>query len=167
VARQSTVAQLTYQCEDEDEGEDERLALGANISLFQVRYNMAEESQRMAKVQDLLGRALAVPGVRAVALVGREGLRIETAGRGAEGLFEALGALGASALNVADALGQEIGQGLLISVITEYERGLVSITPYGEYAAVVTLIENAASLGGLRQILRAIEPEVLRALDQS
>lgn len=121
----------------------------------------------MAKLQDLLGRALAVPGVRAVTLVGREGLLIAAAGRGTERLFEALGALGASALNTADALGQEIGQGLLVGQIMEYERGLVSITPYGEYAAVVTLAENAASLGGLRQILRAIEPDVLLTLDQS
>jgi predicted regulator of Ras-like GTPase activity (Roadblock/LC7/MglB family) len=120
----------------------------------------------MAKVQESLGRALAVPGVRAIALVGREGLIIESAGRGTERLFEALGALGASALSVADAMGQEIGQGLLISSIMEYERGLVSIYPYGEYAAVVALAENAASLGGLRQVLRVIEPEVLRALDQ-
>jgi len=120
----------------------------------------------MAKLQDLLGRALAVPGVRASALVGREGLLIASAGRGTERLFEALGALGASALNVADALGQEIGQGLLISTILEYERGLVSVTPYGEFAAVVTLAENAASLGGLRQVLRAIEQEVLVTLEQ-
>ena len=68
----------------------------------------------MAKLNDLLGRALAVPGVRAVALVGREGLLIASVGRGTERLFEALGALGANALNLADALGQEIGQGLVV-----------------------------------------------------
>ena len=76
----------------------------------------------MAKLNDLLGRALAVPGVRAVALVGREGLLIASAGRGTERLFEALGALGANALNLADALGQEIGQGLVVGAILEYER---------------------------------------------
>jgi predicted regulator of Ras-like GTPase activity (Roadblock/LC7/MglB family) len=121
----------------------------------------------MAKLNDLLGRALAVPGVRAVALVGREGLLIASAGRGTERLFEALGALGANALNLTDALGQEIGQGLVIGAILEYERGMVSVTPYGEYAAVVTFVESAASLGGLRQVLRAIEQDVLMTLDQS
>jgi predicted regulator of Ras-like GTPase activity (Roadblock/LC7/MglB family) len=121
----------------------------------------------MAKLNDLLGRALAVPGVRAVALVGREGLLIASAGRGTERLFEALGALGANALNLADALGQEIGQGLVIGAILEYERGMVSVTPYGEYAAAVTFVESAASLGGLRQVLRAIEQDVLLTLDQS
>jgi predicted regulator of Ras-like GTPase activity (Roadblock/LC7/MglB family) len=95
----------------------------------------------MAKLNDLLGRALAVPGVRAVTLAGREGLLIASAGRGTERLFEALAALGANALNLADALGQEIGQGLVIGVILEYERGMVSVTPYGEYAAVVTFVE--------------------------
>ena len=121
----------------------------------------------MAKLHDLLGRALAVPGVRAVALAGREGLLIATAGRGTERLFEALGALGANALNLADALGQEIGQGLIVGAIMEYERGLVAVTPYSEYAAVVAFVESAASLGGLRQILRTIEQEVLLTLDQS
>jgi predicted regulator of Ras-like GTPase activity (Roadblock/LC7/MglB family) len=120
----------------------------------------------MAKLQDLLARTLAVPGVRAVTLVGREGLLIASAGRGTERLFESLGALGANALNLADALGQEIGQGLVIGVIMEYERGLVSVMPYGEYAAVATFVESAASLGGLRQVLRAIEPDLLLTLDQ-
>src|SRR5262249_24246120 len=121
----------------------------------------------MAKLHDLLGRALTVPGVRAVALVGREGLLIASAGRGTERLFESLGALGASALNLADALGQEIGQGLVVGAILEYEQGLVSVAPCGEYAAVATFVENAASLGGLRQVLRAIEPDVLLTLDQA
>ena len=120
----------------------------------------------MAKLQDLLGRTLAVPGVRAVTLVGREGLLIASSGRGTERLFEALGALGASALTVADALGQEIGQGLVIGAILEYERGLVAVTPCGEYAAVASFVESAASLGGLRQILRAIEHDLLLTLDQ-
>ena len=96
----------------------------------------------MAKLHDLLGRALAVPGVRAVALTGREGLLIASAGRGTERLFEALGALGANALNLADALGQEIGQGLVVGTILEYEQGLVSVTPFGEYAAAVTFVES-------------------------
>lgn len=120
----------------------------------------------MAKLQDELGRALAVPGVRAVALTGREGLLIASAGRGTERLFEALGALGANALNVAEALGQEIGQGLVVGTIMEFERGLIAVTPYGEYAAVVTLLESAASLGGLRQVLRAIEQDILVTLEQ-
>jgi predicted regulator of Ras-like GTPase activity (Roadblock/LC7/MglB family) len=120
----------------------------------------------MAKLHDLLGRTLAVPGVRAVALVGREGLLIASAGRGTERLFEALGALGANALNLADALGQEIGQGLVVGTILEYERGLVAVTPFGEYAAMAAFVESAASLGGLRQILRSIEQDVLLTLDQ-
>ncbi len=120
----------------------------------------------MAKLQDELGRALAVPGVRAVALTGREGLLIASAGRGTERLFEALGALGANALNVAEALGQEIGQGLVVGTIMEFERGLIAVTPYGEYAAIVTLLESAASLGGLRQVLRAIEQDILVTLEQ-
>ena len=65
----------------------------------------------MASLRDMLGRVLAVPGVQATVLVGREGLPIELAGRGDPRFFEALGALGASALGTAEALGQRTGPG--------------------------------------------------------
>jgi predicted regulator of Ras-like GTPase activity (Roadblock/LC7/MglB family) len=119
----------------------------------------------MASLREQLSRMLAVPGVRAVALTGREGLPIEAAGRGDARLFDALAALGASALATAEALGQELTAGMAFGAILEYERALVSVEPLGEYAAVVTLAENAASLGRIRQTLQASRDELLRALD--
>jgi predicted regulator of Ras-like GTPase activity (Roadblock/LC7/MglB family) len=119
----------------------------------------------MANVREVLSRLLAVPGVRAAVLVGREGLLIEAAGRGDAHVFEALGALGASALSTAEALGQEISPGATVGTLLEYERALVSADALGEYAAVVTLAENAASLGRIRQTLRASRDDFLRALD--
>ena len=54
----------------------------------------------MASLRDVLGRVLTVPGVQASVLVGREGLPIELVGRGDPRFLEALGALGASALEI-------------------------------------------------------------------
>jgi len=56
----------------------------------------------MPSLRDTLGRLLAIPGVRASVLVGRDGLPIETAGRGDERFLELLGALGASALGTTE-----------------------------------------------------------------
>ncbi len=55
----------------------------------------------MASLREALSRLLAIPGVRASALAGREGLPIEAVGRGDARLFDTLAALGASALSTA------------------------------------------------------------------
>lgn len=119
----------------------------------------------MPAVRDQLAHVLALPGVRAVVLAGREGLTIDAAGQGETRLFDALGALGASALGTSAALGQELGGGAVVGVILEYEAGLVAVDPIGPYAALVTLAESAASLGRLRHALATVRGEMLRALD--
>ena len=85
----------------------------------------------MASLRDVLGRVLTVPGVQATILVGREGLPIELAGRGDPRFLEALGALGASALGTAEALGRELGQGVTVGAICEYDHARVTVEPLG------------------------------------
>src|SRR6185312_7010385 len=94
-----------------------------------------------------------------------EGLPIESAGRGDPRFLEALGAFGASVLGTSEALGRELGQGLTIGAICEYDHALVTVEPLGDYAAVVTLAESAASLGRVRHTVRASSDELLRLLD--
>jgi len=119
----------------------------------------------MSNLGDTLARLLAVPGVRATVVVGREGLPIEARGRGDQRFFDALGALGASALGTAEALGREVGQGATVGALLEYDDALVSVDPLGAFALVVTLADSAASLGRVRHTLRASQDELLRALD--
>lgn len=119
----------------------------------------------MPSLRDHLARILAVPGVRAVVVVGRDGLMVDAAGRGDQHLFEALGALGASALGTTEALGQELGSGATVGTLLEFEGALVTADPLGEYAAVVTLAENAASLGRVRHTLHTTRSDLLSALD--
>lgn len=121
----------------------------------------------MASVRDVMQRVLTVPGVQATVLVGREGLPIAAVGRGDDRLFEALGALGASAMGTTEALGTEVGQGAAVGAVLEYERALVSVDPLGQYAVAVTLAENANSLGRVRHTLRSSRDELLRALELS
>ncbi len=119
----------------------------------------------MASLREALSRLLVIPGVRAAALAGREGLLIETAGRADRRLFEALAALGASIASSADALGQEVNTGANVATILEYDGAIVSIDPAGEFAIVITLAENAASLGRIRHTLASSQDELLRLLD--
>lgn len=119
----------------------------------------------MPSIRDMLGRLLAIPGVHATVLVGRDGLPLETAGHGDARFLETLGALGASALGTTEALAQELASGRAVGAILEYDGALVSVDPLGEAAAVVTLAENAASLGTIRQLVRGSRDEILRQLD--
>jgi len=119
----------------------------------------------MPSVRDALASLLAIPGVRATVLVGRDGLSIEATGRGDERFLDMLGAMGASALGTTEALAAELGQGRTVGAILEFESALVSVDPLGEFAAVVTLAENAASLGRIRQAVRSSRDELLRILD--
>lgn len=119
----------------------------------------------MPSPRELLSRLIEIPGVRAAVLVGREGLLIESVGRADDRTREALGALGASALSVTESLGAELGAGPTVATILEYEDALVSVDPLGEFATVVTLAENAASLGRIRHTLQSQQAELLRLLD--
>ncbi len=119
----------------------------------------------MANIRDMLGRFLSIPGVRSAVLVGRDGLPIETAGRGEVRFLEALGAMGASALGTAEALGADLGHGPTVAAMLEFEDAFVSVDPLGAYAAVVTLAETAASLGAVRRAVRGSRDELMRQLD--
>ena len=119
----------------------------------------------MPSLHDALARFLAIPGVRTAVLVGRDGLPIEAAGRGDARFHDALGALGASALGTTEALGHELAQGHTVGVIMEYGDALASVDALGDFAAIVTLAENAASLGRVRATVRGSRDEILRILD--
>lgn len=119
----------------------------------------------MASLHDQLKPFLAIQGVRAAVLVGRDGLPIAADGRGDPRMYEALGALGASALGTTEALAQELSIGPTVGALLEYEASLVTVDPLGEYAALVTLCDNAGSLGRVRQALHTARAALLGALD--
>ena len=124
----------------------------------------------MVDLKQTLSRFLAIPGVRLALLVGRDGLMIEGLARdGKDGKedMEAVGAMMTSSLNSAEALGQEIARGNVVGVLHEYEHGLISVDPLGEYALVVTLFDNAASIGRVRHMVKTSRSEILEALDIS
>jgi len=121
----------------------------------------------MVDLKQTLSRFLSIPGVRLAVLVGRDGLMIEGLTRDGKEDMEAVGAMMTSSLNSAEALGQEIARGNVVGVLNEYEHGLVSVDPMGDFALMVTLFDNAASIGRVRHLVKTSRIEILEALDIS
>jgi uncharacterized protein len=119
----------------------------------------------MVDLKQTLSRFLSIPGVRLAVLVGRDGLMIEGLTRDGKEDMEAVGAMMTSGLNTAEALGQEIARGNVVGVLNEYEHGLVSIDPMGDFALMVTMFDNATSIGRVRHMVKTSRIEILEALD--
>src|ERR1700687_501151 len=116
----------------------------------------------MVDLKQTLSRFLSIPGVRQAILVGRDGLLIEGLTRDGKEDMEAVGAIMTTGLNTAEALGQEISRGSVVGAVMEYEHGLVSVDPLGDFALVVTLFDNASSIGRVRHMVKACRNEILQ-----
>jgi predicted regulator of Ras-like GTPase activity (Roadblock/LC7/MglB family) len=121
--------------------------------------------EKMVDLKQTLSRFLAIPGVRLAVLVGRDGLLIEGLTRDGKEDMEAVGAIMTTGLNTAEALGQEISRGSVVGALMEYEHGLVSVDPLGEFALVVTVFDSASSIGRVRHMVKTSRNEILEALD--
>ena len=119
----------------------------------------------MVDLKQTLSRFLAIPGVRQAILVGRDGLLIEGLTRDGKDDMEAIGAIMSTGLSTADALGQEISRGSVVGVLMEFENGLVSVDPLGDFALVVTLSDNASNIARIRHVVKASRNDILEALD--
>ena len=119
----------------------------------------------MTDLKQMLSRFLSIPGVRQAILVGRDGLMIEGLTRDGKDDMEAVGAMMTTGLSTAEALGQEIARGSVVGVLMEYEHGLVSVDPLGDFALMVTLSDNASTLARVRHLVKASRGEILEALD--
>jgi uncharacterized protein len=119
----------------------------------------------MVDLKQTLSRFLSIPGVWQAILVGRDGLMIEGLTRDGKDDMEAVGAIMTTGLSTAEALGQEISRGSVIGVLMEYENGLVSVDPLGDFALLVTLSENASNIARVRHLAKTSRNEILEALD--
>ncbi|TMC61211.1 MAG: roadblock/LC7 domain-containing protein [Chloroflexota bacterium] len=119
----------------------------------------------MVDLKQTLSRFLSIPGVWQAILVGRDGLMIEGLTRDGKDDMEAVGAIMTTGLSTAEALGQEISRGSVVGVLMEYENGLVSVDPLGDFALLVTLSENASNIARVRHLAKTSRNEILEALD--
>jgi len=130
-----------------------------------IWYSPSTEEERMVDLKQTLSRFLSIPGVWQAILVGRDGLMIEGLTRDGKDDMEAVGAIMTTGLSTAEALGQEISRGSVVGVLMEYENGLVSVDPLGDFALLVTLSENASNIARVRHLVKTSRNEILEALD--
>src|SRR5213079_337804 len=116
---------------------------------------------RMVELKQTLSRFLSIPGVRQAILVGRDGLMIEGLTHDGKDDMEAVGAIMTTGLSTAEALGKEIARGSVIGVLMEYENGLVSVDPLGDFALMVTLSDNASNIARVRHLIKTSRNEIL------
>jgi predicted regulator of Ras-like GTPase activity (Roadblock/LC7/MglB family) len=105
----------------------------------------------MADLNEMLNNFTRIKGVAAAALVGGDGLPLQsvTAPGVDESQIDVLGAIAASGLLAAQDIGQQTERGSLRQAIYEYDRGVVVIEPLGS-AILVVVTDAAANLGLLR-----------------
>ncbi|HEX2517787.1 MAG TPA: roadblock/LC7 domain-containing protein [Chloroflexota bacterium] len=119
----------------------------------------------MADLNEMLNNFTRIKGVAAAALVGGDGLPLQsvTAPGVDESQIDVLGAIAASGLLAAQDIGQQTERGSLRQAIYEYERGVVVIEPLGT-AILVVVTDAAANLGLLRLQARKINPALQAAV---
>ena len=104
-----------------------------------------------------------MPGVRLAALVDREGFLIETAGELGVGA-EVAGALAACLAESSEGIGREMGQGGLLSMILDYEAGMVLLHRAGPAAILAVVLTDQTALGKVRYYVKRALPELLRSI---
>jgi hypothetical protein len=52
-----------------------------------------------------------------------------------------------------------------VGALVEFEHGLVSADPLGDFALIVTVFDSASALGRVRHLVKSSRDEILEALD--
>lgn len=124
---------------------------------------MANNDMAGARLNELIQQLRDIGGIDLAAVVGNDGLLLAcSAAEGIDG--EAVGAVSASGLLVAEALGRELERGGITQTTLEYEHGMVLLTPLDADVALLVLARPDANLGRLRLLTRRARGELLRAV---
>lgn len=124
---------------------------------------MASNDAAGTRLNELIQQVRDIGGIDLAAVVGNDGLLL--AASAAEGIdSEAVGAVCASGLLVAEALGRELERGGITQTTLEYDDGLVLLTPLDPDVALLVLARADANLGRLRLLTRRARGELLRAV---
>jgi len=124
---------------------------------------MASNDATGTRLNELIQQLRDIDGIDLAAVVGNDGLLLAySAAEGIDG--EAVGAVSASGLLVAEAMGRELERGAIAQTTIEYEHGMVLLTPLDPDVALLVLARPDANLGRLRLLTRRARGELLRAV---
>ena len=122
---------------------------------------MQTMSATVEGLRAILESLLKVDGVTAALVVGRDGFVIESAtAAGEEVDSDVVGAIAASPLGSSDVMGGELHLGGLGSILIEFEKGPVAVTPAGADAVLAVVGNRLANLGRVRIEMRRVRSAV-------
>ncbi len=135
---------------------DHRAATGVQsdsaAETSQGNKNDGERSTDMEPERDstsVMNDLLAVPGIDAVVVVGRDGFVIESAGNSSRINIDELGASLAHAINGIEEMGNELKINMFQDMFIEYGRAVIMCKPVGDAVAAV-IAPDASKLGIIR-----------------
>lgn len=115
-----------------------------------------------AELTRLLQKLQASDGIDLVAVITMDGLVIDAANKVALDPQQ-VAAAACNGLLMARALGGELGRGLPVQTIIEFEQGVLLMEPLDEDLGFIMLAPKEANLGRLRLIARRYSQELLQA----
>lgn len=116
------------------------------------------------RLGELLQQLRDIGGIDLAAVIGGDGLVL--ASSAAEGMdVESVGAVAASGLLLAEALGREWERGAAVQTTLEFAEGLALLMPLDPDVALLILAKADTNLGRLRLVTRRARGELLRAVN--
>src|SRR5436309_2996623 len=119
------------------------------------------DPEALPDLKSTLDQLVAMPGVSLAALVDRDGFLIEASGELGVGA-EVAGALAACLAESSEGIGREMGQGLLSSMILDYEAGMLLLHGAGPSAILAVVLKDPTALGKVRYYVKKSLPELGR-----
>ncbi len=114
-------------------------------------------------LKQILSEFLKLDGISAVVVVGRDGFVIESAVSGKVNI-EALGAMASTGVVTSQAMGHELGKGMLIQNLTELEDGSILLSPLSADELIAIVVDNNANIGKARYELKKNKERIIAAL---
>ncbi len=132
---------------------------GAHKEAYERSFAMQESGRDSTEV---LNDLLAIPGIDAVVVIGRDGFVIESVGSSARVNIDELGASLAHSVNGIEEMGTELNVNRFQDMFVEYGRAVIICKPVGDaVAAVVT--PDASKLGIIRHKTRKLFEELAQS----
>jgi predicted regulator of Ras-like GTPase activity (Roadblock/LC7/MglB family) len=126
---------------------------------------MGGQDSASNRLSELLQQLRDIGGIDLASVIGNDGLVL--ASSAAEGIdTEAVGAVAASGLLLAEALGRELERGAAVQTTLEFADGMALLMPLDPDVALLVLARPDANLGRLRLITRRARADLIRAVGQ-
>ncbi len=123
---------------------------------------VTKQEDRMVALKDVLNEFTKLPGVNAICLVGRDGFLLDSVAQAGID-SEMVGAIASSGFGASESMGKQLGKGLMMMSMIEFENGPVMFSPVGEDSLLVIIADKEANLGMVRLKLKKHSHELAAA----